>query len=74
MATSPLPQSRVETVLGDIRHESQLAELTVKQLKTVLQRNCVDYKGCVEKQELLERVVRLWHSIQEQKGHLASHG
>lgn len=56
------------TDLGDIQHESQLQELGVRQLKIILQKNCINYKGCVEKQELLERVVRLWHSRKEEKG------
>lgn len=32
----------------------------MKQLKQLLTLNRVDYKGCVEKGELLERVARLW--------------
>ena len=42
--------------------------LSVKQLKSLLQRSCVNYKGCVEKHELMERVVRLWKDRQSQKG------
>lgn len=34
--------------------------LTVKELKNILMINRVDYRGCCEKQELLERVKRLW--------------
>ena len=40
----------------------------MRQLKLILQRNCINYKGCVEKQELLERVVRLWRARQQEKG------
>lgn len=32
----------------------------MKQLKELLTLNRVDYKGCVEKRELLQRVVHLW--------------
>jgi E3 ubiquitin-protein ligase RNF34 len=32
----------------------------VKQLKEILMLNRVDFKGCCEKQELKERVGRLW--------------
>ena len=53
---------------SDLQHESQLKELSIKQLKIILQRNCIDYKGCIEKQELLDRVLRLWHARQEEKG------
>lgn len=34
--------------------------LTVKQLKEILMLNRVDFKGCCEKNELKERVTRLW--------------
>ncbi|XP_037948004.1 suppressor of Mek1 [Teleopsis dalmanni] len=37
--------------------------LSVKQLKEVLMLHRVDYKGCCEKQELLERVERLWKNL-----------
>lgn len=40
---------------------SELEDLTVKQLKEILVLNRVDYKGCCEKNELLERVKRLWN-------------
>lgn len=32
----------------------------MKQLKEILMLNRVDYKGCCEKEELKERVRRLW--------------
>lgn len=34
--------------------------LSVKQLKGILMVNRVDFKGCCEKAELKERVLRLW--------------
>lgn len=37
-----------------------LESLSVKQLKEILMLNRVDFKGCCEKQELKERVERLW--------------
>lgn len=46
--------------LSDFTSEEQLNELSVKQLKQLLTLNRVDYKGCVEKGELLERVIMLW--------------
>lgn len=54
--------------LDDIQNECEIQQLGVKQLKIILRRNCIDYKGCVEKHELCERVIRLWHSRQEEKG------
>ena len=54
--------------LLDLENESQIEELTVKQLKVVLKKNCIDFKGCVEKQELTERVKRLWTARKKEKG------
>lgn len=38
----------------------ELDDLSVKQLKEILTINRVNFKGCCEKQELKERVLRLW--------------
>lgn len=38
----------------------ELESMSVKQLKEILMLNRVDFKGCCEKQELKERVERLW--------------
>ena len=51
-------------------YSDELAGLTVKQLKEILMLNRVDYKGCCEKQELLERVERLWTSSKTTPGML----
>lgn len=42
----------------------------MKQLKEVLMLHRVDYKGCCEKQELLDRVSRLWKTMRECPGEL----
>lgn len=63
-----LPQDPMQIAsMSDIHHESQLAELSVRELKIILQANCINYKGCIEKKELLEKVVRLWHTKREEK-------
>ncbi|XP_055857545.1 uncharacterized protein DDB_G0280205 isoform X2 [Episyrphus balteatus] len=49
--------------LNDFDSLEELENLTVKQLKQVLTLNRVDYKGCCEKQELFERVSRLWKNL-----------
>ena len=36
----------------------------MKELKHILRANFVDFKGCCEKKELLERVRTLWNSKQ----------
>ena len=56
------------TKIEDLQDESQIDLLTVRQLKRILQQNCIDYRGCVEKNELMERVHRLWLDKADQKG------
>ncbi len=48
-----------------MREEAEIETLTIKQLKEILAGSFVDYKGCVEKFELVERVKRLWHDAQK---------
>lgn len=45
------------------RFSESLEDLTVKQLKEILMLNRIDFKGCCEKGELLERVQRLWQDM-----------
>lgn len=47
---------------------SEFDDLSVKQLKEILMLNRVDFKGCCEKQELLDRVNRLWNDLQTSPG------
>ena len=56
------------TKIEDLQDESQIDLLSVRQLKRILLQNCIDYHGCVEKQELMDRVHRLWQEKAEQKG------
>ena len=46
--------------LTDVPHLEDIKNLTTRQLKELLGRHFVDYKGCVEKHELVARVSRLW--------------
>lgn len=46
---------------------SELEYLSVKQLKNLLSTNRVDYKGCIERQELLNRVSRLWQEYKQSR-------
>lgn len=52
-------------VLSDIKKMSDLEYLTVKQLKHLLFTNCVDYKGCIERRELVDRASRLWQEYKQ---------
>ncbi|KAL5286890.1 RFFL family protein [Megaselia abdita] len=56
--------------LAEFSDFKEFEELSVKQLKEILMLNRVDYKGCCEKQELLERVNRLWKNAQAVPGTL----
>ncbi|XP_057570204.1 E3 ubiquitin-protein ligase rififylin isoform X1 [Hippopotamus amphibius kiboko] len=51
--------------LSDLTDLEDIESLTVRQLKEILARNFVNYKGCCEKWELMERVTRLY---KDQKG------
>ncbi|KAF7989067.1 hypothetical protein HCN44_007377 [Aphidius gifuensis] len=46
--------------LTNIAERSHLDYLNIKQLKDLLRTNRVDYRGCVERSELLDRAGRLW--------------
>ncbi|XP_035010008.1 E3 ubiquitin-protein ligase rififylin [Hippoglossus stenolepis] len=50
--------------LSDLSCEDDIEVLSVRQLKEILARNFVDYKGCCEKWELMERVSRLYQDQQ----------
>ncbi|XP_015440118.1 PREDICTED: E3 ubiquitin-protein ligase RNF34 [Dufourea novaeangliae] len=53
--------------LFNINALSELEYLSVKQLKNLLSTNRVDYKGCTEKRELLDRASRLWQEHRQSK-------
>ena len=54
-------KSNIYFNVDDIENIQQLKDLSVKQLKLILTRNFIDYKGCVEKEELLSKAERLWN-------------
>ncbi|KAJ8342828.1 hypothetical protein SKAU_G00327560 [Synaphobranchus kaupii] len=47
--------------LSDLSGVGDIEALSVRQLKEILARNFVNYKGCCEKWELMERVTRLYN-------------
>ena len=59
------PQPSVCKSLSQIQNIDEVEELSVKELKRILTANFVDFKGCCEKTELLDRVRTLWKSKQE---------
>ncbi|XP_028818831.1 E3 ubiquitin-protein ligase rififylin isoform X2 [Denticeps clupeoides] len=53
--------------LSDLNSVKDIDALSVRQLKEILARNFVNYKGCCEKWELMERVTRLYHDQQDRQ-------
>jgi len=56
--------------LSELKSLDDLKELSNKQVKEILAMNRVNFKGCVEKEELLKIVERLWKQEQKQKDEL----
>ncbi|CAH0718675.1 unnamed protein product, partial [Brenthis ino] len=49
-----------EVTLAAVRRASQLEQLSVRQLKALLARNRVEFRGCLERADLLQRARTLW--------------
>ncbi|OTF73896.1 zinc finger domain-containing protein [Euroglyphus maynei] len=47
--------------LDDINNEYEIEKLSIKQLKLLLTRNFVNFKGCVEREELIAKVLLLYN-------------
>uniref|UniRef100_A0A671TZ92 RING-type E3 ubiquitin transferase n=1 Tax=Sparus aurata TaxID=8175 RepID=A0A671TZ92_SPAAU len=62
------PVSGRRASLSDLSCLDDIEALSVRQLKEILARNFVDYKGCCEKWELMERVSRLYQDQQNLLG------
>lgn len=60
------PNRRI--TLSQLSKEGDIGSLSIRQLKELLLTNYVDYKGCCERQELMERVRRLWLDDQKNRG------
>ncbi|XP_037533625.1 E3 ubiquitin-protein ligase rififylin [Nematolebias whitei] len=58
------PVSGRRASLSDLNSVDDIEALSVRQLKEILARNFVNYKGCCEKWELMERVTRLYQDQQ----------
>lgn len=53
--------------IQDIRDLTDINKLSVKQLKIILTRNCIDFRGIFEKEVLQEKVTQLWIDHNERK-------
>ncbi|KAM9456493.1 E3 ubiquitin-protein ligase RNF34 isoform 1-T1 [Clarias gariepinus] len=64
LESSPVTQRRARASISDLASEDDIELLTVRQLKEILARNFVNFSGCCEKWELVERVQRLYREHQ----------
>ncbi|KAM4617098.1 E3 ubiquitin-protein ligase RNF34a [Polymixia lowei] len=64
---SPQTRRRARASLSDISGPRDIEGLSVRQLKEILARNFVNYSGCCEKWELVERVSRLYRETEENR-------
>ncbi|XP_020488696.2 E3 ubiquitin-protein ligase RNF34a isoform X1 [Labrus bergylta] len=64
---SPQTRYRARASLSDLSSLRDIEDLSVRQLKEILARNFVNYSGCCEKWELVERVSRLYRETEENR-------
>nr|XP_040050828.1 E3 ubiquitin-protein ligase RNF34a isoform X3 [Gasterosteus aculeatus aculeatus] len=67
LEVSPQTRCRARASLSDISSLRDIEGLSVRQLKEILARNFVNYSGCCEKWELVERVNRLYRETEENR-------
>lgn len=65
MQTPGLSKKRVRASLSDLSSLEDVEGMSVRQLKEILARNFVNYSGCCEKWELVEKVNRLYKENEE---------
>ena len=46
--------------ISDVQDPQDINQLSAKQLKTILTKNCIDFRGVFEKEVLREKVLQLW--------------
>lgn len=63
--TPGLSRKRARASLSDISSLDDIEGLSVRQLKEILACNFVNYSGCCEKWELVEKVSRLYRESEE---------
>ncbi|CAL8343303.1 unnamed protein product [Lota lota] len=64
---TPQTRRRARASLSDLSGPRDIEGLSVRQLKEILARNFVNYSGCCEKWELVERVSRLYRETEENR-------
>ncbi|XP_032656526.1 E3 ubiquitin-protein ligase RNF34 isoform X5 [Chelonoidis abingdonii] len=63
--TASMSRKRARASLSDISSLEAIEGLSIRQLKEILARNFVNYSGCCEKWELVEKVSRLYRESEE---------
>lgn len=53
--------------MEDVSNVEEITSLSVTELKQILTANFINYKGCVEKKELIDKVTMLFKSVEENK-------
>ncbi|CAF0799596.1 unnamed protein product [Rotaria sp. Silwood1] len=53
--------------LSEINNEENIEDFSIRELKELLAANFVDFKGCIEKSELIDKVRRLYRDRQNEK-------
>lgn len=66
-SSTAIPTAPEKLDIADVRDPNDINKLTAKQLKTILTRNCIDYKGIFEKEVLREKVMQLWIDCNERR-------
>jgi hypothetical protein len=66
-STSTTNQKIHRKSLSEINNEENIEDLNIRELKEILAANFVDFKGCVEKSELIDKVRRLYRDRQNEK-------
>ncbi|XP_068127720.1 E3 ubiquitin-protein ligase RNF34 isoform X2 [Hyperolius riggenbachi] len=65
-------QKQTRASLSDLSTLADIEALTIRQLKEILARNFVNYSGCCEKWELVEKVNRLYRETEDNRKSLES--
>ncbi|XP_077149073.1 E3 ubiquitin-protein ligase RNF34 isoform X1 [Ranitomeya variabilis] len=72
LLANDLSKKQARASLSDLSTLEEIEGLTIRQLKEILARNFVNYSGCCEKWELVEKVKRLYRENEENRKSLES--
>jgi len=67
LRTNSKPPGHRWRSMDDVKSEEDISTLAVMELKQILTANFIEYKGCCEKRELIEKVKMLYQSEQKIK-------